>query len=248
MTKYTGPANTENGSYLDNLPAYYGGIYKVFGTGAQGSSIPVRDCSNCGTMLQQGGATYGSAQGPTNNLHYIELNVTEFSELWLNGSQDPAALPVNMLYLQADGIDNQYIVVSWATAQEINNNHFTIERSADLQNWDSIGIVLGHGTITTESDYTFNDNEVAANINYYYRLKQVDDNGNFTYTDVVTAKIYGQATFNIRGFIPNPTNGSTSLIINTSVAADVSVQIFNMLGQDDNSYPKSPSACGCQST
>ena len=137
-----------------------------------------------------------------------------------------------MLYLQAQGIDNTYIQVSWATAQEINNNHFTIERSTDSQNWDSIGIVLGHGTTTVESDYTFNDNEVAPNINYYYRLKQVDDNGNFTYTEVVTAEIFGQATFNIKGFIPNPTTGSTSLIITTSKTADVSFQLFDILGQD----------------
>jgi Secretion system C-terminal sorting domain len=231
VTKYDDPRSgtpTEDSLYTNNLSGAAGGIYKVYGTANQYTSYVN------GSLIKDSlgfNAIYPGSQ--SNHIHYVQLSVNEFSELWLNGAQyygEP--LPVNMLYLQAQGIDNTYIQVSWATAQEINNNHFTIERSTDSQTWDSVGIVDGHGTTTVETDYTFNDNEVAPNIRYYYRLKQVDDNGNFTYTEVVTAEIYGQATLSIKGFIPNPTAGSTSLIITTSKATDVSIQLFDILGQN----------------
>jgi Secretion system C-terminal sorting domain len=231
VTKYDDPRTntpTEDSLYTNNLSGAAGGIYKVYGTAGPYAAYVVGGLQKDSLGFNK---IYPGSQA--NHIHYVQLSVTEFSELWLNGAQyynEP--LPVNMLYLQAQAIDNSYIQVSWATAQEINNNHFTIERSIDSQNWDSIGIVLGHGTTTVESDYTFNDNDVAANVRYYYRLKQVDDNGNFTYTEIVTAEIVGQATFNIKGFIPNPTTGSTSLIITTSKTLDVSVQLFDILGQD----------------
>ncbi|HWB65033.1 MAG TPA: T9SS type A sorting domain-containing protein, partial [Chitinophagales bacterium] len=233
VTKYDDGVNsdrhTEDGDYTNNLDANSGGIYRVYGdpqTGNNYISAPT------GPLTKHPGEFRNIFPNGNTQLHYVQLSMTEFSELWLGGSNGNAApLPVSMLYLEAEAMNNTYIQLRWATATEINNNRFNIERSTDGQNWTTIDSVPGHNNSTSELDYSYNDLNVVAGTRYYYRLKQVDNNGQFSYTDMVTAMIYGDAEFSIKGFIPNPTTGSTYLLINASMSQTVSVDVYDMVGQ-----------------
>jgi hypothetical protein len=222
VTKYDDPnpgRTTENGTYHDNLSAAAGGIYKVFGN--NGSGGPLQKDSAGFPLFYQNGTTQ----------NYVQFTVHEFSELWLYGSQSGSALPVEMLYLEAEAINNTYIQVRWATATEINNNYFAIERSTDGQTWDSIGMMQGHGNTTIESDYSFNDMNVIPDVRYYYRLKQVDFNNNSQLTNIVSAIINGQGVFVVQGFNPNPTSGYAYLMFGSSVSQEITIDIYDAIGQ-----------------
>jgi len=218
VTKYTG--SNEDGSYTNNSPS---GLYRLFGKNAVStgnSALAAIDAP--GATLTTGGAT---------NLHYVEMNVKEFSEFWLGGSQSIEALPIQMIYLEAEAMNNDSIQLRWATASEINNQQFNIERSVDGATWSVIGVTPGHGNSVVEQYYVYNDPNVVPGTRYYYRLKQIDNNGDFQYTDIVQAMITAAGTFQIMNFVPNPTLGNTQLTVVTTRAEVIEVSFYDMLGQ-----------------
>ena len=136
-----------------------------------------------------------------------------------------------MIYLEADAMNNDAIQVRWATASEINNREFDVERSTDGSTWTIIALVAGHGNSTQENIYAYNDLNVVPGIRYYYRLKQVDNNGNYQFTDIVQAMLTGQGTFMVMNFVPNPTAGNTQLTVVTTKSQEITVDFYDMLGQ-----------------
>ena len=220
VTKYTG-AN-EDGDYLNNDHAP-SGVYRIFGkTATLPGNGPL-------SAIDANQAQVSTGQGTKR--HYVQMNVTEFSEFWLGGSQDGYALPVEMIYLEAEAMNNDSIQVRWATASEINNREFDVERSTDGNTWATIAVVAGHGNSTVENDYVYNDLNVVPEVRYYYRLKQVDNNGNYQYTDVVQAMINGTGAFAVMNFVPNPTSGNTQLTVVTTKNQEITVDFYDMLGQ-----------------
>ena len=79
--------------------------------------------------------------------------------------------------------------------------------------------------------YLYNDLNVVPGVRYYYRLKQVDNNGNYQYTDVVQAMLTGTGAFEIMNFVPNPTSGKTQLTVITAKNEEITVDFYDMLGQ-----------------
>lgn len=148
-------------------------------------------------------------------------------------------LPVKLIGLSADPIDNSFIRISWATASEQDNKGFELMRSADGINFENIGWVDGNGTTSEQHNYSYNDRAVQPNTTYYYKLNQVDVDGHGTETFVVSAEITDGPNVSISDFIPNPTNGGTRLVISTTDAQPVSVKFYDILGKvvmssDDN--------------
>jgi hypothetical protein len=219
VTKYSGP--NEDNLYTNNLSS---GTYRVFGTdfGIPGSPDgPLTKAPNQFSSVFSGGPGY----------HYVQLQVTEFSEFWLHGSYHGAPLPVEMIYFQAEAVNNSYIQLTWATAIEIDNDGFIVERSVDAQTWSNIGWVEGHDNATTQHDYSFNDYNVEPNVRYYYRLKQLDNDGDYEYTTIVSEMISTQSTFAVKDFIPNPTMNNTSLIVSSSEEQVIEVKFYDIIGQ-----------------
>lgn len=118
-------------------------------------------------------------------------------------------LPVTFTHVQA--IQKQKLVaVEWITASETNNAHFIVERSANgADNFTGIGKVAGNGTTTVAHQYWFNDEAPLAG-NNYYRIKQVDIDGKFSYSKVVTVK-YESAVTNRIVVTPNPVRNTIRL-------------------------------------
>ncbi len=227
VTKYTAPAGqlaTEDGDYTNNLPAQTGGLYRIFGAGTT-------PALGNGPLTHDGLGNFTALYGGGNAHHYVEMEVEEFSEFWLHGSAHIMPLPVTMLYLEANAINNAYIQIKWATSVEVNNDGFNVERSVDGQTWEKIGFVNGHDNTTTQTVYTYDDLNVTAGVVYYYRLKQVDNDGAFEYTDIVSAKLTGETSFSVKDFIPNPTMDKTKLIITGTKDQEISVTFYNVVGQ-----------------
>ncbi len=218
VTKYSG--NFEDNDYNNNDAA---GIYKVYG---DNNAYNTTD----GALTKSSGGFSTLFNGGQSH-HYVELNVDRFSEFWLHGSQPAQALPVEMIYFEANAIDNSYIQLKWATAIEINNDGFWVERSTDGVNFNAIAWVDGHDNSTVTNTYSYNDMNVVAGTRYYYRLKQMDNDGQFEYTAIVSAIIAGDVTFEVLDFIPNPTSGQTNLFITSSTLQEVNIELYNIIGE-----------------
>lgn len=95
------------------------------------------------------------------------------------------ALPIELVYFRAQQDDGN-VEFTWQTASELNNDYFTIEYSLNAIDFEELAIVAGSGTTTETVDYQYA--ELSANYSgtVYYRLKQTDYDGNFTYSDMVT--------------------------------------------------------------
>jgi hypothetical protein len=166
---------------------------------------------------------------------------TSFSHYGVATSSSPTgqALPITLIALTAEPAGNSYIRVSWATASEQNNSGFEVERSADGVNFSALGWVAGNGTTSEQHSYEFDDKNASPNTTYYYRLNQLDVDGHGTLTYIVSAMITGGPGISVSDFQPNPTNGSTRLVISTSSAEPLSVKFYDVLGKlimssDDN--------------
>jgi hypothetical protein len=110
-------------------------------------------------------------------------------------------LPIELLNFSATAFSN-YVKLDWSTASETNNAFFTIEKSIDGMNFNALEQIQGAGNSNSELTYSTNDNSPYEGLSYY-RLKQTDFNGDFTYSDVrsVYFKKDNSSTFEI---FPNP--------------------------------------------
>jgi hypothetical protein len=190
----------------DNVYGGTGGIYTLLNTINNGI----------------GNTTYGS--------NYVEVQVSGFSEFWIHGTENNAALPVELLYLDANGVDNSLIQVSWATAIEINNAGFEIQRSEDGILFETIGWVDGNGNTTETQTYSFDDTDVQAGVTYFYRLRQVDFNDEFEFSHMVSARLEDVSLFEVGNMISNPAKDKTHLQISVSDEMEVSFSVFDNIG------------------
>jgi hypothetical protein len=131
-------------------------------------------------------------------------------------------LPVTFTHVQA--VQKQKLVaVEWITASETNNAYFIVERSADgVNNFAGIGKVAGNGTTTVSHQYWFNDEAPLTGSNYY-RIKQVDIDGKFSYSKVIVVK-YETAATNKIVISPNPVRNTIRLQVdNNATVYDLKV-------------------------
>jgi hypothetical protein len=136
----------------------------------------------------------------TDTITLVQGQIASFSDFSI-GSGDPIPLPVQLIFFKAQ-LDGNSVVLHWQTASEINNSHFEIERSIDLQNFENIGEVAGNGTTSEVNDYTFKDLRPHSGLSYY-RLRQVDFDGSYAYSTLAAVQMGGAAKVGFRMF-PQP--------------------------------------------
>jgi len=129
---------------------------------------------------------------------------------------------------------NSGVQLLWSTASELNNRGFEVERSVnDQNNFVTIGFVDGKGNSTEINYYSFNDNPQLSGVNQiYYRLKQVDLDGTFSYSDVVSVSYDVPAEFVLNQNYPNPFNPSTTISYFVPKESFVSIKIYDFLGRE----------------
>jgi hypothetical protein len=105
-----------------------------------------------------------------------------------------------------------------------------IQRSSDKVDFNEVAFVNGKGTITEVNDYEYVD-VISAPGTYYYRLKQIDFDGSFNYSNVIETEIEGPQVFVLSQNYPNPFNPSTMIKFSLPVDSYVSIELFNTLGE-----------------
>ncbi|RJE70434.1 T9SS type A sorting domain-containing protein [Reichenbachiella sp. MSK19-1] len=96
------------------------------------------------------------------------------------------SLPVTYLFMKASTEGNGNLI-QWATASETNNDYFELERTIDGDNWDVIAVIAGHGNSSSTITYEYMDSG-SAGLSVYYRLRQVDYDGKYEYSDIISVK------------------------------------------------------------
>ncbi len=137
-------------------------------------------------------------------------------------------IPVELTSFTADTRNND-VVLNWTTASEMNNQGFEVEKSINGV-FQKIGYVAGHGTTTETQNYSYVDKNVG-NGTHTYRLKQVDFDGTFTYSQEVFVDIAVPARFTLEQNYPNPFNPATKIEFGLAVDSKVNVKVFDILGQ-----------------
>jgi hypothetical protein len=138
-------------------------------------------------------------------------------------------VPVELTSFVASA-SNESVILKWETASETNNRGFEIERSTDNLSFKTLGFVAGKGTTVENNSYTYVDKNVA-NETYYYRLKQYDLNGTFSYSEIVEVSNILPTVYNLSQNYPNPFNPSTSIKFGLPVDSKVIITIYNSLGE-----------------
>lgn len=140
------------------------------------------------------------------------------------------SLPVEFISFTADRLDSRNIQVRWETSSEVNNDHFMVQRSVDGEFFEDIGRVEGAGTTTQPTTYSFLDNSYQANINYY-RLKQVDHNGSFHFSNIVEVRFEGKEDFLAFHVYPSPVKTTLKVETLGKITEVYTVRIFDQTGR-----------------
>lgn len=143
---------------------------------------------------------------------------------------DTTIVPVELNSFSAN-VDGNYVELNWSTSSELNNSGFQVEKSFDKETWFNIGFVDGSGTTTNVNHYSFIDNEIISDIQFY-RLKQIDYDGSYEYSKVIEVN----SEFNISSYhlfqnYPNPFNSSTIIDYQVSVKSLVNISLCDIKGE-----------------
>lgn len=141
-------------------------------------------------------------------------------------------LPVELTSFTAKSSTNQ-VNLTWTTATEINNSGFEIQKSTDGSEFVSVGFIKGNGTTTEPKAYSFVDNHLN-NVTgkLYYRLKQIDYNGAFNYSDIVEVVIDLPLEYSLNQNYPNPFNPSTKIKYSVPEQNLVSIVVYGVTGEE----------------
>jgi hypothetical protein len=203
-------------------------------TGVAANTVTYFDCGSyyysnnflSGTATSE---TPGAPNTVSNDslINNIRAGFFQYSQLG-NNVLCSQILPVQLLYFTGQ-LTYAGVVLQWATASELNNKHFRIQRSTDQKSWQTIGTLPGNGNSTVKKEYVFTDNAPLAGTSFY-RLEQTDQDDSKTYSTVVAitnqhlqAQVY-----------PNPVKGNTCYIHTANTPEHIA--LYDMLGRQTNDF------------
>ncbi len=185
-----------------------------------------------GNNFTQLGGTVTMSLGPnayvgiaytTHNNAVLDTTLVDGVTLRLGG-----VLSVNLIDFNAKNVNDKSALLNWTTTAEINNDRFEIERSTSNTNFETIGSVAGNGTTSKSHAYTFTDNDPEDGTNYY-RIKQIDKNGNISYSSIVSVR------FNFRKIeiFPNPAHDKIYIRNNNKFSnqQNLKIQLLDFSGK-----------------
>src|SRR3989339_70192 len=146
--------------------------------------------------------------------------------------------PVELISFSGD-VNLNDVTLNWITASEINNSGFEIHRKQVLSHqssvgnteWEILGFINGNGTTTEPQAYSFVDENLSAG-KYQYRLKQIDFDGTFEYSNIIEIAINSPTKFSLAQNYPNPFNPSTKIKWQSPVSGWQTLKVYDVLGNE----------------
>lgn len=185
--------------------------------------------------------TFSLTAGTTNYIDTIysvansaNNNGNPSGDHWNFGAKFPIVvldvIPVELTSFLAEKASNK-IMLKWTTASELNNSGFSIERLSS-DHWEDIGFISGSGTTTSTKYYSFIDYSPVSGVSYY-RLKQSDFDGSFTYSKEIEVNFNGLVSaFTLEQNYPNPFNPSTTISWQSPVGSLHTLKVYDVLGNE----------------
>lgn len=169
----------------------------------------------------------------------VRTGLTSFSDFGVGFSG--SVLPIQLISFTATKCTKDLdALLQWTTASELNNDHFELEVATTTNPssefaFKKIGQVGGHGTSQTANDYNFIDREPNKSGVRYYRLKQVDADGNFNYSNVISLS-FSSSGIVLTELYPNPTDNLTNFNLQVSNETIAKISFTNILGKEELAY------------
>ncbi len=218
---FEGNTNYGTVAALDSLNMFVGGnqLYSTYDGGRQWKINEFRGLS-------------GRPAGSGYLMMYDFLDGAYFGStknIWITSNRGNT--PVELSLFSALPFGNK-VVLQWTTETETNNMGFEIERKYKYGDWKKIAFSKGSGTSTRKIFYGYDDYEPKAPAILYYRLKQIDYNGEFEYSNEVEV-LLGEVPENyaIQQNYPNPFNPSTKVTFSLPEENKVVIKVFNSMGE-----------------
>jgi len=207
--------------------------------GLGGKSIYSTNPPITGSVIQ-----YNEKYGAT----FIDVSETELILKFINVDGElidstklvDSPLPVELVSFDGKYVDNS-IILNWNTETESQNYGFDLERRNPLSSpfnneanqgvWEKIAFVPGNGNSSSPKFYSYTDTEIINSSVYYYRLKQIDTDGSFTYSDEILVTVAIPKYFLLGQNYPNPFNPKTRIDFRLAEKQRVSLRVYNMLGE-----------------
>jgi hypothetical protein len=157
---------------------------------------------------------------------YAEFSVASFSGGGGGGTGNDQALPIKLLSFTATKNGNKNLL-QWTTAQEVNSNYFSVERSNDDVSFNSLGNVSAKGNTAVATAYSFTDSKPNNGANHY-RLRMVNKDGTYSYSEIRSINDAMHFAVNI---YPNPVKDNLALNFSSDRTMDVQIEIINNEGK-----------------
>jgi Secretion system C-terminal sorting domain len=215
---------TINASANGTTGTYNATLYPTGSTNtglALGWSIIKSATSTLGPWLFNGTCVLGGTSA------LVRRNSMDGFSLFAAG-QANIPLPVELLSFTGRNY-GEYNLLKWQTATEINNDYFEVEKSTDGYYFESIGTVDGQGNSTILTNYSFKD-DFLKNTVEYYRLKQTDFNGTYTYSATVAID-NSKSNLPDFGIVPNPFKDEFEISLSKLEKGEYIIEIYNLMGQ-----------------
>jgi hypothetical protein len=229
------------GSIADDLNAFfYGAIDEVRVWNVARSAEEIQNTMNTPftegqtnlvgywQMNEATGTVVRDLAGSNNgSLINFEFDVTDG---WISSDN---AMPAELVSFTATP-KGRGVELAWKTATEVNNYGFDIEKrmkdELGIMNWVKLGFVEGRGTTNAPQSYSFIDNSASGTV--AYRLKQIDRDGSFEYSNQVEVTVAAPVEFALMQNHPNPFNPSTSIRYQVAAPGHVSLKVYDILGKE----------------
>lgn len=139
----------------------------------------------------------------------------------------PTPLPVELISFSAKEMASNTAELTWVTASELDNDYFSVEYSSDGVNFKEIEKITGAGTTWEAQSYSFIHKQLVKGDNYY-RLRQVDFNGQYEYSSIVNVNIKNDDTITVR---PTLANNELNILTKALVQNNATIQIYDLTGR-----------------
>ncbi|MBP7808180.1 MAG: T9SS type A sorting domain-containing protein [Bacteroidia bacterium] len=198
-------------------------------------------CASCTSFTNQSTPCYNPGTTASGTLTATSLTIGQTYYLVVDGNAGSACtfsingwstpvLPVDLISFNGIGLDTKTNKLEWRVAMESNFDHYQIQRSVDGKSFSDLDKVFASVSSNSEKTYNYYDKSFVENINYY-RLKIVDKDATFRYSNLVAINSDKSSKFKVNKIFPNPANTDIYMSVDIPTDTEIEYQILDVTGR-----------------